>query len=71
MLEALVDEGLEEFEGHLLGQAALVEPEVRTDDDDRPSGVVDPLAEQVLSEAALLALEHVRKRLEGAACWAR
>ena len=35
-----------------------------TDDDDRTARVVDALAEQVLTEAALLALEHVGQRLE-------
>ena len=35
-----------------------------TDDDDRTARVVDALAEQVLAEAALLALEHVAQGLE-------
>ena len=38
----------------------------RAGDDDRAAGVVDALAEQVLAEAALLALEHVRQRLQRA-----
>ena len=58
------DEGLEELEGHLLGQAALVQLEVGADDDDRAARVVDALAQQVLAEAALLALEHVGQALE-------
>ena len=58
------DERLEEFERHLLGQAALVQLELRADDDHRAAGVVDALAEQVLAEAALLALEHVGQALE-------
>src|SRR5205807_6764012 len=36
----------------------------RTDDDDRTARVVDALAEQVLTEPSLLALEHVGERLE-------
>ena len=36
----------------------------RTDDDNRTAGVVDALAEQVLTEAALLALEHIGQALE-------
>ena len=36
------------------------------DDDDRAAGVVDALAEQVLAEPALLALEHVGERLQRA-----
>ena len=36
----------------------------RADDDDRTARVVDALAEQVLAEPALLALQHVREALE-------
>ncbi len=64
LLEAVIDEGLEELERHLLGQAALVQLQLGTDDDDRTAGVVDALAEEVLTEAALLALEGVGERLE-------
>ena len=64
--EAAHDERLEELEGHHLGQAALVHLEVRPGDDHGAPGVVDALAEQVLAEAALLALEHVAERLERA-----
>ena len=64
LLELVVDEGLEELERHLLRQAALVQPELRADDDDRAARVVDALAEQVLAEAAALALQHVGQRLE-------
>ena len=62
--EALHDERLEELESHELGQAALVQLEVRADHDDRTARVVDALAEQVLAEPALLALQHVGERLE-------
>ena len=58
------DERLEELERHQLRQAALVQAQVRAGDDHRAAGVVDALAEQVLAEAALLALEHVGERLE-------
>src|SRR6266446_2319398 len=66
LLETVVDERLEQLEGHLLRQAALVKLQFRADDDDRTSGVVDALAEEVLTEAALLALEHVAEGLQGA-----
>ena len=66
LFELVVDERLEELERHLLRQAALVEAELGTDDDDRTAGVVDALAEQVLAEAAALALEHVGQRLQRA-----
>src|SRR6059058_3536846 len=58
------DERLEELERHELWQPALVQTQVRAGDDHRAAGVVDALAEQVLAEAALLALEHVGQRLE-------
>ena len=69
--EAVVDEGLEELEGHLLGKTALVEPQVGPDGDDGAARVVDALAQQVLAEAALLSLEHVRKRAQRALVGAR
>src|SRR6185437_11000222 len=69
--EALHHERLEQLQRHLLGQAALVELELRADDNDGPAGVVDALAEQVLAEPALLALEHVGQRLQRAVARAR
>ena len=63
--QPLHHERLEQLQGHLLGQPALVQLQLGTDHDDRAAGVVDPLAEQVLAEAALLALEHVGQALEG------
>ena len=66
LLEAADDEGLEEGEGHLLGQAALVELEVGAHDDDGAARVVHALAQEVLAEAAGLALEHVAEGFEGA-----
>ena len=61
-----VDEGLEQLQRHLLRQAALVQLQLGTDNDHRTAGIVDALAEQVLAETALLALEHVGKRLQRA-----
>ena len=57
--------GLEQLECHFLRQTALVASSAqgrRTIT--RTAGVVDTLAEQVLTEAALLTLEHVGKGLE-------
>src|SRR4030095_11236769 len=62
--QALHHERLEQLQRHLLGQAALVQLQLRADHDDRTAGVVDALAEQVLTEPALLALEHVGQRLQ-------
>src|SRR5687767_4383146 len=65
LLHQLVDdERLEELERHRLRQSALMQAELRADDDDRATRVVHALAEQVLTEPALLALEHVAERLE-------
>ena len=64
LFELVVDERLEQLERHLLRQAALVQLQLGTDDDHRTAGVVDALAEQVLAEAPLLALQRIRQRLE-------
>jgi hypothetical protein len=63
-VEPRIDERLEQLERHLLRQAALVELQLRTHHDHRAAGIVDALAEQVLAEPALLALQHVAERLE-------
>src|SRR5258708_2246098 len=62
--ELVIDERLEQFQRHLLRQTALVERELRTDDDHRTAGIINALAEQVLTEAPLLALERVAQRLQ-------
>jgi hypothetical protein len=64
--EPLHDERLEQLERHQLRQTALVQLERRAGHDDRAARVVDALAEQVLTEPALLALQHVGERLERA-----
>ena len=64
LLEPVVDEGLEQLERHLLGKAALVEAQLGADHDDGTAGVIHALAEQVLAEASLLALEGVGERFE-------
>src|SRR5688572_15545508 len=62
--ELVVDERLEQLERHLLRQTALMQLQLRSDDDDRTARVVHALAEQVLTEPALLALERVGQRLQ-------
>src|SRR5437588_12361439 len=57
LLKTMIDEGLKQFERHLLRKTALVQLQLRTNDDHRTSRVVDALAEQVLAEPALLAFE--------------
>ena len=63
-LQARVDERLEQLERHLLRQPALVQLELGAHHDHRAARIVDALAEQVLAEPALLALEHVGQRLQ-------
>ncbi len=58
------DERLEQLERHDLRQAALVELQVRAGHDDRAPRVVHALAQEVLAEAPLLALEHVGQALQ-------
>ena len=62
--QSLHHERLEQLECHQLGQTALVQLELRADHDDRAAGVVDALAEQVLTEPALLALEQIAQGLQ-------
>ena len=62
--QLLHDEGAEQLERHFLRHAALVDLELGADADNAAAGVVDTLAEQVLTEAALLALEHIAQGLE-------
>src|SRR5208282_3859640 len=64
LLQPVIDEGLEQFERHLLRQAALVQLEFGTNYDYRTSRVVHALAEQILAEASLLALQRIRERLQ-------
>src|SRR3984893_4430778 len=64
--ELVIDEGLEKLERHLLWQTALVKLQFRADDDYGTARVIDALAEKVLAEAALLALERVGQGLERA-----
>lgn len=63
--------GLKSLQRHLLGQTALVQLQLRADDDDRTARVVDTLAEQVLAETTLLALEHVAQGLQRAVAGTR
>ena len=62
--QALHDEGLEEFQSHLLGQTTLMKLQLRADDDNGTTRVVDALTQKVLTETTLLTLEHVRDRLQ-------
>src|SRR5215212_10201725 len=62
--EHLHDERLKEFDRHEAWQTALMHLEARADHDHRTARVIYALAQKVLPEAALLALEHVREALQ-------
>ena len=62
--QLLEDERFEQFQRHAFRQAALVQAQGRTNHDNGAAGVVDALAQQVLPETPLLALDHVGKRLQ-------
>src|SRR5438445_667402 len=64
LLELAQDERLEQLQRHLLGQAALVQLEVRPDHDYGAAGIIHALAEQVLTEPALLALQCIGQRFQ-------
>jgi len=59
LLEAIIDERLEHLQGHFLWQTALVQPQIRSNGNYRAAGIVDPLAEQVLTETPLLSFQRV------------
>ena len=62
--ELVEDERLEQFERHQLRQTALMELQRRADHDHRTARVVNALTEQVLTETAVLTLDHVSERLQ-------
>ena len=62
--QAAHDKGLEEFQGHLLGQTALVQLQSRPNHDDGTARVVDAFTQQVAAETTLLALEHIAQALQ-------
>ena len=59
------DEGLKESQRHLFGKTTLAQLELRSNNNDGATRVVNSLTEKVLAETSTLTLEHVRERLEG------
>ena len=59
-----INKRLEQFERHLLRQAALVQFEFRTDGNNRTSRIVNAFTQQVLTETTLLAFQHIRQRFQ-------
>ena len=64
--KALHNKRFKELQCHFLRQAALIQLQLGADYDNGTSGIVNTLTEQVLTEAALLALQHIGKGLERA-----
>jgi hypothetical protein len=58
--------GLEQLERHFLGDTALTDLELRARDDDGTAGIVDTLAQQILTESPFLSLQFVAEGAEGA-----
>ena len=62
--QILHDKGLEQLQSHFLRQTALIHLQLRADNDNGTTGVVNTLAQQVLTEATLLALQQIGKALQ-------
>ena len=56
--------GFEQLQRHPLGQPAFVHLQLRPHHNDRPARVVHPLAQQVLPEPPLFALQQIAQRLQ-------
>ena len=62
VLELAKNKGLEQLESHFLRQTTLVKLQGWTRHDYRTARVINTLSEKVLTETALLTLDHVSKR---------
>ena len=56
LFELIVNKWLEQLEGHVFRQAALMQAQLRTNDDHRTTGVIDTFTQQVLAETAVSCL---------------
>ena len=64
VLELAKNKGLEQLESHFLRQTTLVKLQGWTRHDYRTARVINTLSEKVLTETALLTLDHVSKRFQ-------
>ena len=62
--KTLHNKWFEKLKRHLLRKTALIHFKLRTYDYNRTSRIINTLAEKVLTETSLLALEHIRKGFE-------
>ena len=59
-----IDERFEQLQRHFLRQTALMQTQVWTYGDNRTTGIVNTLTEQILTETALLTFDHVGQRFQ-------
>ncbi|MNV15609.1 hypothetical protein D3C71_1063400 [compost metagenome] len=59
-----IDERFEQFQCHFLRQTALMQTQVWTYGDNRTTGVVNALTEQVLTETTLFTFDHIGQRFQ-------
>ena len=62
--ELLHDKGTKQLQRHAFRQSALMQLELRANDDNRAARVVHPFAKEVPSKPTLFTLQHVRKGLQ-------
>ena len=65
-LQLAKDKWLEQFQGHLFRQSALVQAQGRANHNNGTAGVIYPLSKQVLAESALLTLDHISQGFQWA-----
>ena len=64
LYQLLHNEGLEQLDGHLLRETALINLQLRTNDDNGTSGIVNTLTQKILTETSGFTLQHVRQGLQ-------
>ena len=58
-------ERTEQLNGHFLGNTALIDLQIRSDNDNGTSGIVNTFAQKVLTETSLLTFQHIGKGFQG------
>ncbi len=59
LLQLVVDKRFKELQGHLLRNPTLMKFQFRSYHNDRPSRVVNPFSQEVLTESPLLSPQHI------------
>ena len=58
-IQLVIDERLEELQGHFFREPALMQTKIRAHNNDRSSGIVHTFSKEILSESSLFAFEYV------------